>query len=120
MADALAPIGRQARITGYLPKAELLDLQQQAAIACPSIWDDPMPKAVLEALAVGSALLTTRRGRIPEVAEGRAHIVDVPDVAGFAKAMGQLITISHREGLQKCLERLSVPPRRAWRQMPMP
>ena len=77
IADALAPIGKQARMTGFLPKADLLKLQQQAAIiACPSIWDDPMPKAVLEALAVGSALLTTRRGGIPEVAEGRAHIVD--------------------------------------------
>ena len=39
-----------------------------------------MAKTGLEALAVGSALLTTRRGGIPEVAEGRAHIVDTPDV----------------------------------------
>ena len=54
IADALAPIGKQARMTGFLPKAQLLELQQQSAIiACPSIWDDPMPKAVLEALAVG-------------------------------------------------------------------
>ena len=100
---ALAPIGTQARMTGFLPKAELLELQQQAAIiACPSIWDDPMPKAVLEALAVGSALLTTRRGGIPEVAEGRAHIADTPDVASFEHAIERLITDhAYREGLQK-------------------
>ena len=51
IADALAPIGKQARMTGFLPKAQLLELQQQSAIiACPSIWDDPMPKAVLRLL----------------------------------------------------------------------
>jgi glycosyltransferase involved in cell wall biosynthesis len=103
IADALAPIGNQARMTGFLPKAQLLELQQQSAIiACPSIWDDPMPKAVLEALAVGSALLTTRRGGIPEVAEGRAHIVDTPDVDSFANAIDRLIVDqSYRESLQK-------------------
>ena len=100
---ALAPIGTQARMTGFLPKAELLELQQQAAIiACPSIWDDPMPKAVLEALAVGGALLTTRRGGIPEVAEGRAHIVDTPDVSNFETAIERLVTDdTYRRGLQK-------------------
>ena len=102
IADALAPIGKQARMTGFLPKADLLKLQQQAAIiACPSIWDDPMPKAVLEALAVGSALLTTRRGGIPEVAEGRAHIVDTPDVESFVDALERLVTDKlYRESLQ--------------------
>ena len=103
IADALAPIGKQARMTGFLPKAQLLELQQQSAIiACPSIWDDPMPKAVLEALAVGGALLTTRRGGIPEVAEGRAHIVDTPDVDSFANAIDRLmVDQTYRESLQK-------------------
>ena len=102
IADALAPIGKQARMTGFLPKADLLKLQQQAAIiACPSIWDDPMPKAVLEALAVGSALLTTRRGGNSEVAEGRAHIVDSPDVESFVDALERLVTDKlYRESLQ--------------------
>ena len=102
VANALAPIGGQAKMTGFLPKDQLLELQKQAAIiACPSIWDDPMPKAVLEALAVGSALLTTRRGGIPEVAEGRAHIVDNPDMASFADAIDRLISDqTYRETLQ--------------------
>ena len=102
IADALAPIEGQTRMTGFLPKDQLLELQKQAAIiACPSIWDDPMPKAVLEALAVGSALLTTRRGGIPEVAEGRAHIVDNPDVSSFADAIDKLVSDqTYRERLQ--------------------
>ena len=102
IASALAPLGKRARMTGFLPIDQIHDLQEQAAIiACPSIWHDPMPKAVLEALAAGSALLTTRRGGIPEVAEGRAHIVDTPDVDGFATALHRLVTdVSYREALQ--------------------
>jgi glycosyltransferase involved in cell wall biosynthesis len=90
-------------MTGFLPIEQIHELQQEAAIiACPSIWHDPMPKAVLEALAAGSALLTTRRGGIPEVAEGRAHIVDMPDVESFAAALRKLITDgSYRKALQQ-------------------
>ena len=102
IARALAPLGKQARMTGFLPLEQIRELQEQAAIiACPSIWHDPMPKAVLEGLAAGSALLTTRRGGIPEVAEGRAHIVDRPDVDGFATALRRLLGDRHyRKTLQ--------------------
>ncbi len=102
IAKALAPLGKQARMTGFLPVDQIRELQQQAAIiACPSIWHDPMPKAVLEALAAGSALLTTRRGGIPEVAEGRAHIVDTPGVEGFVTALRRLVDDRpYRETLQ--------------------
>jgi len=103
IAKALAPLGKRARMTGFLPIDQIQDLQEQAAIiACPSIWHDPMPKAVLEALAAGSALLTTRRGGIPEVAEGRAHIIDTPDVESFATALRRLLADSaYRETLQQ-------------------
>ena len=103
IASALQPLGKRARMTGFLPIEQIRELQEEAAIiACPSIWHDPMPKAVLEALAAGGALLTTRRGGIPEVAEGRAHIVDTPDVEGFASALHRLVADqSYREALQR-------------------
>ena len=50
-----------------------------------------MGKTVLEALAAGSAVLTSRRGGIPEVAEGRAHIVDEPDADTLTTALERLI-----------------------------
>jgi len=110
IATALKPLGARARMTGFLPLEQIHELQQRAAIiACPSIWHDPMPKAVLEALAAGSTLLTTRRGGIPEVAEGRAHIVDTPDVQGFADALRKLLDDDeYRQKLQQ----------RAWSDFP--
>jgi glycosyltransferase involved in cell wall biosynthesis len=77
---------------GYIPIKEMRDLQMRAAIAaCPSLWNEPISKVVLESLAAGCALLTTRRGGIPEVAEGRALIVDHPNVSTFSKALTTLV-----------------------------
>ena len=100
---ALAPLGERAMMTGFLEQTEIRALQQEAEIiACPSLWQEPMGKTVIEALAAGSALLTTRRGGIPEVAEGRAHIVDQPNVETFAAALERLVTDdAYRAGLQE-------------------
>ena len=100
---ALVGLGEQAKMTGFLPYADIRALQDEAAIiACPSIWEDPMPKVVLEALAAGCALLASRRGGIPEVAEGRAHIIDDPNVDTLASAIEQLIADgSYRKSLQQ-------------------
>ena len=77
--------------------------QARAAIsACPSLWHDPMPKAVLESLAAGCALITTRRGGIPEVAEGRALIIEDPSVESFIKGFEKLLSDkAYRQKLQK-------------------
>jgi glycosyltransferase involved in cell wall biosynthesis len=103
VAAALAPLGDCATMLGFIPAEDVRKLQQEAAIIlCPSLWHDPMPKTVLEALAAGSALLTTRRGGIPEAAEGRAHIVDQPTAETFAAALERLVTDdAYRTGLQE-------------------
>ena len=46
---------------------------------------------MVEALAAGCAVLTTRRGGIPEVAEGRALIIDEPSVATFREGFAKLL-----------------------------
>ena len=61
-----------------------------------------MPKAVLESLAAGCALITTRRGGIPEAAEGRALIIDAPSVASFANGFDRLLgDAAFRQNLQQ-------------------
>ena len=92
IATVIAPLKERAKMLGFIPIAEMQDWQARAAIsACPSLWHDPMPKAVLESLAAGCALLTTRRGGIPEAAEGRALIIDTPSVENFANGFDKLL-----------------------------
>ena len=42
----------------------------------PSMWEEPFGLTVLEAMAAGLPLITTRSGGIPEICEGVATIVD--------------------------------------------
>ncbi len=102
IAAAISPLGDRAEMLGFIPIEQIRALQASAAIsACPSLWHDPMPKAVLEGLAAGCALLTTRRGGIPEAAEGRAHIVDAPGIEAFTAAFEKLISDdNYRKSLQ--------------------
>jgi len=76
--QALMPIQQQSTQHGFMQGSDLAILQAEASIALvPSLWDDPAPLAVLEALAHGCALLTTDKGGIPETATGRADIAAI-------------------------------------------
>ena len=102
IANVITPLKERAKMLGFIPITAMRDWQARAAIsACPSLWQDPMPKAVLEALAAGCALVTTRRGGIPEVAEGRALIIDKPSVENFAHGFDKLLSdAAFRKNLQ--------------------
>jgi glycosyltransferase involved in cell wall biosynthesis len=72
------PIRQQSTQHGFMQGSDLAVLQSEASIALvPSLWDDPAPLAVLEALAHGCALLTTDKGGIPETATGRAEVAAI-------------------------------------------
>ena len=93
VAKAIAPLGSQAKMTGFIPLDVVRSWQERAAIAaCPSLWQEPLGKVVLEALAGGCAVLTTRCGGIPEVAEGRALIIDNPTVSKFFDGFKTLLS----------------------------
>ena len=93
VAKALESCGTQAQALGFLPIDDVYKEQDQAAIALvPSQWQEPAGRVLLEAMVAGAALITTRRGGIPEYAEGRAIILDHPDAAAIAKALDALIT----------------------------
>lgn len=63
--------------TGFIPYEQVpayLHLADTAAL--PSMWDEPFGLTIVEALAAGLPLVTTRSGGIPEICEGVATIVD--------------------------------------------
>ena len=90
--DVLAPLGAQAKMLGHVPFDEVRQLQETSELCIvPSLWQEPGGTAVLEAMAAGSALITTKRGGLPEVATGRAIILDDLTPDGFAKAIQELV-----------------------------
>ncbi|HEY4428391.1 MAG TPA: glycosyltransferase family 4 protein [Solirubrobacteraceae bacterium] len=67
----------------------LLDLQQQADVCCLPTYGDTNPWSVLEAMACGTPMVSTRIGGIPEMLdEGRAGVI-VP--YGDPRALGDAL-----------------------------
>jgi glycosyltransferase involved in cell wall biosynthesis len=67
--------------TGFIPYKEVPNYLQLADIAVlPSMWEEPFGLTIVEALAAGLPLITTRSGGIPEICEGIATIVDKENV----------------------------------------
>ena len=84
-------LGARFSWRGQVSHDEAMELLAGAEIAAtPSMWDDPCPRAAIEALAQGCALVSSRRGGLPEIAGDAALYVDPADVGGFADALRRL------------------------------
>lgn len=67
--------------TGFIDYILIPSYLKMADIAVvPSMWDEPFGLTVVEAMAAGLPLITTRSGGIPEICEGVATIVDRANV----------------------------------------
>ena len=65
------------KFTGYIPYKDVPAYLKLADIAVvPSIWEEAFGLTVLEAMAAGLPLITTRSGGIPEICENAACIVE--------------------------------------------
>ncbi len=75
--DKAKSIDSRIIFTGFIPYKDVPNYLQLADIAAlPSMWDEPFGLTVVEAMAVGLPLITTRSGGIPEICEGVATIID--------------------------------------------
>ncbi len=71
------PIQDKIKFTGFIPYHNIPSYLRIADIAVlPSIWEEPFGLTMLEAMASGLPLITTRSGGIPEVCEGVATLVE--------------------------------------------
>ena len=67
--------------TGFVPYSQIPNYLHLADIAAlPSMWDEPFGLTIVEAMATGLPLITTRSGGIPEICEGVACIVNRKNV----------------------------------------
>ena len=59
------------RLLGRLPYEDVLKLYSRSyAVLVPSIWEEPLPYVVMEAMAMGTIPVASRIGGIPEIVEG--------------------------------------------------
>lgn len=66
----------KVRFTGYVDYAKIHVYYAMAdMVVIPSIWDDPAPLTVIEALTCNKALITTYSGGIPEYADAKGSIL---------------------------------------------
>ena len=71
------PIKDQVIFTGFIDYRLMPSYLKMADIAVvPSMWEEPFGLTIVEAMAAGLPLITTRSGGIPEICEGVATIVD--------------------------------------------
>jgi glycosyltransferase involved in cell wall biosynthesis len=68
--------GKRIVFTGFVKYEDMPGIYAMSDVCVlPSIWDDPAPLAVIEAMASGRALITTRSGGIPEYADESAALI---------------------------------------------
>jgi len=92
---------------------QLLDLQQQADVLCLPTYGDTNPWVLLEAMACGTPVISTRVGAIPELLDGgRAGVlVDHGDPRALREALGALLADSQMRtqlaahALERCEQR---------------
>ncbi len=86
------PLKGNIVFTGFIPYQHIPDYLYLADIAVlPSMWEEPFGLTIVEAMAVGLPLITTRSGGIPEICEGVAIFVDrINIVNNLVKAILEL------------------------------
>ena len=92
------PIRDRVIFTGFIDYEQMPSYLKTANVSViPSIWEEPFGLTVVEAMAAGLPLITTRSGGIPEICEGVATIVDRANVIdNLAKAILDLYQHSEK------------------------
>lgn len=66
--------------TGYINQDKIVDIYNSADVAVlPSMWDEPAGLTMIEAMACGVKLITTRSGGIPEYVSNCAIVLERDD-----------------------------------------
>ncbi len=103
--EYLRPLGPQAEFLGHRPYVDVLQFFQRAAIvAVPSKWNEPLGRTAIEALASGSALVSSANGGLAEINNGCGMLLQTVNKDSLAYALNKLLSDNGmRETMQqKC------------------
>jgi glycosyltransferase involved in cell wall biosynthesis len=98
--DELRELGRGLPVTWFEAQRDVRPLIQCADVAVvPSLWPEPLPRAVLEPLACGVPVVASRVGGNPEVMSGwlASHLVDPGNPGALATQLEALSTWRTKE-----------------------
>jgi glycosyltransferase involved in cell wall biosynthesis len=97
---ALHSLGERCKMLGYVSDAALAELYRRCAVFCYPSLGEGFGLPVLEAMAAGAAVVTSRISSLPEVGGDAVEYVDPYDVPGIAAGLLQvLIDEPHRADL---------------------
>jgi glycosyltransferase involved in cell wall biosynthesis len=98
----------QLRSMGIIPYGRLSErfykhiYKKIKVISVPSIWQEPLPYVVIEALLRGRLLIASKVGGIPEIANGLkgALLIKPNDVDALAEALDLVLSIDKNEAIE--------------------
>lgn len=95
-------LGDRAMMTGFVDHDKMPGLYAAADVCCmPSVWNDPAPLAVIEAMASGHPLVTTFSGGIPEYVTGECAYVLPRESDGLPARLAETLDeLAGDEGLR--------------------
>lgn len=98
--DALKSLGDRCRLLGYVSDAALAELYRRCAVFCYPSLGEGFGLPVLEAMALGAAVLTSDNTSLPEVGGDAVEYVDARDVGSIADGLTRLLSSpTRRAGL---------------------
>ncbi len=84
-------IEREVELAGPCSRAEVLDeLRRARALVLPSLWEEPLPMVLIEASAVGTPMIASQVGGVPEVVDDGETGLLVPP--GDRKSLAAALT----------------------------
>lgn len=100
-------IKNQVVFTGFIDYRQIPAHLKMADIAVlPSMWEEPFGLTIVEAMAAGLPLITTRSGGIPEICEGVATIVERDNIVdNLSKA---ILDLYENPGKRKAMANASI------------
>ena len=92
-------LGEFVKLRGWLGSAAVREEILAARALVLSSWAEGLPVVLMEAMALGKAVVATRVAGVPELVTDKVHgrLVTAGDVAGLAEAMREVLQLSDEQ-----------------------